>query len=136
MASFSILVTGSPFQSGAHQSALRFAEAACLLGNSIEAVFFYGEAVLVANKLIQPIESTSKQQANLTQSWLALSIQQKIPLMACISTAIRRGIVDDDEVGSNDNITQPNLAEGFILAGLGELAEMTASSNKLIEFGG
>ncbi len=54
MLSFSVLISGSPFQSSAHHSALRFIEAVYKQGHTVNCAFFYSEAVQVANDLICP----------------------------------------------------------------------------------
>jgi Uncharacterized conserved protein involved in intracellular sulfur reduction len=55
------------------------------------------------------------------------------PLTVCVSAALARGITDQENA-QRHNIQQHNLADGFELVGLGELADAVQSSQRLIQF--
>lgn len=88
-------------------------------------VFFYQDAVQIANRLIwQPDD-----QMNLQQGWLNLNIA----LPVCVSASLNRGI-SDTENAQRHQLQQSNLAEGFKLVGLGELADLTMNAERIIQF--
>ena len=88
-------------------------------------VFFYQDAVAAANAL----QWVPDDQRKLTSEWQKLAIR----LPVCVSAALARGITDQENA-QRHNIQQHNLAEGFELVGLGELADAVQSSQRLIQF--
>lgn len=204
-----LLITADPSQPAA-QSAIRYAQAFLKLAfsNSIDdesqaikpsplKVFFYADGAHTANGL----RWQSADQVSITQQWQQLASQYHLSLPVCVSTALARGVSDQDNarrhslmanlarshtsdtvkaqqtdqqtvqqvkiaqsptsnnidktqsrldrltsdyestntlsannLGSNlaDNIT--NLASGFTLVGLGELATLMSESKRVIQF--
>lgn len=92
-------------------------------------VFFYAEAAHTANRL----RWQSAEQFNLTQAWQALAKQYQLPLPICVSTALSRGISDTDN-SERHQLDGDNVATGFHLVGLSELAMMMQSHCRLIQF--
>lgn len=88
-------------------------------------VFFYQDAVMVANDL----QWAPDDQRKLTAEWQKLGIR----LPVCVSAALARGICDEDNA-KRHQIHTHNLASGFELVGLGELADAVQSSKRLIQF--
>lgn len=88
-------------------------------------VFFYQDGVAVANAL----QWVPDDQRKLTAEWQKLALR----LPVCVSAALARGITDQENA-QRHNIQQYNLAEGFELVGLGELADAVQSSQRLIQF--
>lgn len=88
-------------------------------------VFFYQDGVQVANNL----QWSPDDQRSLTQEWQKLNI--KLPV--CVSAALARGITDAENA-QRHHIESHNLAEGFELVGLGELADAVSSSARLVQF--
>lgn len=130
MASFSLLITANPYISQGHYTALRFAERLLANGHSLKQVFFYSDAVLVANRLNSP----AADEINLTKSWAKLAIQHDIELTVCITAALKRGIVNQAEAERNA-LTGDNLAPAFDLSGLGQLNEALLTTDRHITFG-
>lgn len=86
-------------------------------------VFFYQDAVLIANSLRwQPAD-----EPNLAVAWRNLGID----LPVCVSAALYRGVTDADNA-SRHQLAGHNLATGFRLTGLGELAEATLDAERVI----
>ncbi|MDF1761955.1 MAG: sulfurtransferase complex subunit TusD [Oleibacter sp.] len=136
MASFTLLITSSPFKSTQHEAALRFARAALSQKNEandslhcIKRVFFYGDAVLVANVAQQ---SPQGQQSTLA-GWLELAKTHQVALHACIANSLRRGIADESERSRYD-LEAAVLHPTFQLMGLGEMTEAYSDSDRLIQF--
>lgn len=88
-------------------------------------VFFYQDGVSVANAL----QWVPDDQRNLTSEWQKLGIQLPI----CVSAALARGITDAENA-QRHNIHTHNLAQGFELVGLGELADAVQSTERLVQF--
>lgn len=127
---YTLLITGSPYQSKACHTALRFLRAALTTyPNSIKGVFFYEDAVLIGSHTAQP----PRDEINLTQAWQNLAQQHNIPLYLCIAAAVRRGIVSDSE-SKRYELENHTLAEHFQLEGLGTLVDLMNSTNKIIQF--
>jgi tRNA 2-thiouridine synthesizing protein D len=121
-AQFSLLVTGSPTQSQAHLSALRFINAAIAMGHTVKQVFFYEDAVYVANQMV----SKPKDELQLTQQWQDLAQQHQFELQVCVAAGNRRGILSPDEA-QNLGFKHNNLASGFTVLGLAQLAASLSS---------
>lgn len=88
-------------------------------------VFFYQDGVCVANNL----QWAPDDQRNLSLEWQQLNIR----LPVCVSAALARGITDAENA-QRHHIQTHNLAAGFELVGLGELADAVQSSERLIQF--
>lgn len=88
-------------------------------------VFFYQDGVFVANNL----QWVPDDQCHLMNEWQTLAIR----LPVCVSAALSRGI-SDQENAQRHQISQYNLASGFELVGLGELADAIQSTQRLIQF--
>ncbi len=88
-------------------------------------VFFYQDAVSIANHQRWYAED----ELSLTQAWQQLNI----PLYVCVSAALRRG-VSDVENAKRHQLTYHNLAEKYLLTGLGTLAEAIKNADHLLQF--
>lgn len=92
-------------------------------------VFFYGDSAHLANRL----RWQSADQMNLTKEWQMLAEQYQLALPVCVSTALSRG-VSDTENGARHQLDGDNLATGFTLVGLSELALMMQDDCRIIPF--
>ncbi|WP_296203882.1 sulfurtransferase complex subunit TusD [Psychrobacter sp. UBA3962] len=92
-------------------------------------IFFYGEAANTGNAL----RWQTADRANLTQLWSQLSQEHQLRLPVCVSTALTRGITDEDNA-KRHKLEGNNLATGFELVGLGELAEQLSLAQKVVTF--
>ena len=92
-------------------------------------VFFYGDSAHIANRL----RWQSADQLDLTKEWQSLAEQYQLPLPVCVSTALSRGVSDVDN-SSRHQLDGANLATGFTLVGLSELAMMMQDDCRLIQF--
>lgn len=88
-------------------------------------IFFYQDGVTVANSL----QWVPDDQRNLRVEWQKLNIR----LPVCVSAALARGITDAENA-QRHQIPTHNLATGFELVGLGELADAVQSAERLIQF--
>lgn len=92
-------------------------------------VFFYADAANTANRL----RWQSADQMNITKEWQKLAEQYQLTLPVCVSTALSRGI-SDSENSTRHQLDSENLAAGFKLVGLSELAMMMQGDCRLLQF--
>lgn len=92
-------------------------------------IFFYADAANTANRL----RWQSADQMNITQEWQKLAKQYQLALPVCVSTALSRGI-SDIENSTRHQLDSENLAAGFKLVGLSELAMMMQGDCRVIQF--
>ncbi len=128
---FSIVIQSAPYSRQAPESALRFARALLDGGHQIHRVFFYADGVQCGNSLASPPQD----EMNLPLSWQQLATEHQLDLVVCIAAAVKRGVLDQNEAGRYEKPGH-NLAQGFELSGLGQLAEATIVSDRVITFGG
>ena len=124
-----IAVYGAPTSSEAPYSALRFARAARERGHEVLRVFFYYEAVAIANALVVPPQG----ERDIGAEWSAFGREHGVELVACIAASLRRGIVDSTEA-ARYGLAAHNLREPFMLLGLGQFIEMAANADRIVTF--
>lgn len=129
--SFTLVITGAPYSTQAPQTALAFARATVAAGHRIDRVFLYGDGVYLASNLASP----PSDEANWSQQWRAFLEEKVVPGVACIASALRRGIVNDNEKQRYE-LPASNIAAPFSIAGLGEWVEGVARSDRVIYFHG
>lgn len=127
---FSIVVLASPTTSQGHWSALQFCRAAVGAGHGVARVFFFQEGVGIASRLAQP----PADEPSLTEAWQQLAAEHDIELVICVSAGARRGLLDPDEARRR-SINETNVADGFVVSGLGQLAEAVITCDRLVTFG-
>ena len=127
---FSILVLGEPCSSQSVNTALRFARASLQQGHRICRVFFYHAGVHCGNALITPPQD----EVSLPSEWQQLAEHHELELTVCIASALKRGVLNATEAERHEK-TASNLAQGFEIAGLGQLIDAIAVSDQLITFG-
>jgi tRNA 2-thiouridine synthesizing protein D len=126
----SLLVLGSPYSSQSAATALRFATAAVKAGHDLYRVFFYHDAVNAGNSLITPPQDEN----NIPEQWQQLASNNGAELIICISSALKRGVLDPTEANRYDKAAS-NLADGFDISGLGQLVDAAIHSDRLVTFG-
>jgi tRNA 2-thiouridine synthesizing protein D len=125
-----LLITADPSHPLAAM-ALRYAQAYLASSENEPAlqVFFYADGAHTANRL----RWQSADQADITQAWQALAERYQLSLPVCVSTALSRGISDEDN-SYRHQLQGDNLAAGFNLVGLGELAMLLQSDCRVLQF--
>lgn len=129
MSKFIIQVNGSAYGTSASVNALRFTQAALLSGHQVLCVFFYQDGVYNATDLSLP----ASDEYNVVTHWQDLAAQHQLPLVNCVSAALRRGIVSEQDASEN-GLTHWNCNKSFIMGGLGELITGIESADRLIRF--
>jgi tRNA 2-thiouridine synthesizing protein D len=127
---FALLITAAPFSQQSAHTALRFARAVISSGHSIERVFFFRDGVHNASQLtVMPQDEN-----NVPSEWQHFCRNENIDAVVCVSAALKRGIVDAREQ-TRHSLTASNIAPGMTIAGLGQLADMLISADRVITFG-
>ena len=127
---FAILVCAGPYQQQGGDSALQFARAVLAQGHSLARVFFYHDGVNTATRLA----TTAQDDRDLNAGWRELGAAHGIDLVVCVAAAQRRGIVDANERERHGKDVD-NLAQGFRIAGLGQLVEAALDADRFVQFG-
>ncbi|MEO6698995.1 MAG: sulfurtransferase complex subunit TusD [Paraperlucidibaca sp.] len=126
----SLLITAAPDSETAHH-AWRFAEAALVAGHDIVRVFFADAGVLHGQALSTP----ARDFPSLCQRWQDLQKTTDIELVLCVSAALHYGVLDDANAKSWEQ-PHSSVADGFVVSGLGQLAEAQLQSQHLVTFPG
>lgn len=92
-------------------------------------IFLYSDAAYLANRLTwQPADMP-----NPTHAWQQLAKHYALNLQVCVSVALARGITDRDNAVRH-GLVGDNLAQGFSLVGLGELAMALHAGYHVVQF--
>ncbi len=127
---FTIVLHAAPYTSQASLSALRFAQAALAAGHEIVRVFFYYDGVFNANEF----SVAPQDEFDLVKAWSSLLQANGIDAVTCVSSALKRGIVDAREARRHE-LHGCNLQEPAVLSGLGQLVDASLASDRTISFG-
>ncbi len=101
--------------------ALRFTQTALEAGHEVPIVFFFHDAVRIAD---------SRAASTLMSSWQALKSDHDLDLAVCIAAAARRGLLDESAPEAASN----RIPEDFSIVGLGQLIGAMAESDRLVTF--
>ncbi|MFV0277633.1 MAG: sulfurtransferase complex subunit TusD [Parahaliea sp.] len=126
---YSLLVLAPPGPTS--YTALHFARAVCAGGHRLERVFFLDAGV--ANGLATAVPPQGER--DLTALWRELAGEHGVELVLCISSAIRRGLLDATEARRHER-SAVTVDPAFTLGGLGLLVEATLNTDRLLTFGG
>jgi tRNA 2-thiouridine synthesizing protein D len=129
---YALLVLASPASGPGSLTAARFAEAALARGHRILRVFFLDDGT--SSGLAAAV--TPQDEADPLALWAQLAAQHQLELVLCISSALRRGLLDATEAVRYERGAQSTLHPAFTLGGLGLLVEATAQAERLLTFGG
>lgn len=127
---FCLLITAAPDHDNAYH-AWEFAQAALQMGHTIHRVFFADAGVLHGQALSTPERGV----LSLRERWQHLQRDFSLDLVLCVSAALQFGIIDDDNARQWEH-PSTSLAEGFVISGLGQLAEAQLGADRLISFPG
>lgn len=129
MAKYSILITSAPHEGQEAQKALAFANQLLADGHDIENIFFYGSGVLHANGFM--LETGDEFFPY--KHFVDLAQAHTIPLLVCVTAAVKRGVVSELEAKDN-GLSGSNLREPFQQVGLGAFFTALHDCDKLVQF--
>ncbi|CAM3968796.1 MULTISPECIES: sulfurtransferase complex subunit TusD [Shewanella] len=129
MSKLIIQVNQAGYGQGSSYQALQFTQAAIDAGHEVLKVFFYQDGVLSTNHL----QSPASDEFALYQAWRELGQTHKVPLVNCVSAALRRGVLSAAESAENQ-LQHWNLEPPFQMGGLGELVTGIEQADRVICF--
>ncbi|PKG57381.1 sulfurtransferase complex subunit TusD [Shewanella sp. Choline-02u-19] len=129
MSKFIIQVNSPAYGSSSSYNAYRFTETALKNGHVVDKVFFYQDGVLNTNHLNSP----ASDEFDLGKAWLSLSERYNVPLVNCVSAALRRGVLSQTDANENQ-LSHWNMEPPFMMGGLGELVVGIESADRLVSF--
>jgi tRNA 2-thiouridine synthesizing protein D len=128
---YCILVLASPNSGLAARSAALFVQAALARGHAIERVFFMDDGCYASsNHRVVP-----QDEPDAMQLWVDLAQAHKLELAVCISSAIKRALLDDDQARRCE-AAAATTHNAFTISGLGQLVDATSKSDRVVTFGG
>ena len=128
---YSLLVLAGPASGHGTLTAARFARAVLARGHHIRRVFFLDDgAATGADPAV-----FAQDEADPVREWAALAGEHGVELVLCITSALRRGVLDPAEAERHERAVA-TAHPAFVISGLGQLVDATAGSDRLVTFGG
>ena len=127
---FSIVVYSPPYSTEAALTAFNFCRALLDQGHELCRLFFFGDGVHNANRLAV----VAQDESNLQQQWHQLIIEYDLDSVVCVSSAIKRGLLNASE-SRRYELDAISLNDSSDIAGLGQLIDATMKSERVINFG-
>ena len=127
---FSIVIYAAPYSSEAAATALRFTKTLLDQGHELYRLFFFGDGVHNANRL----SVVAQDDKNIQQAWDELIKTRGLDSVICVSSAIKRGIVDETE-SQRYELNAVSAYDSSEIAGLGQLVDATLHSDRVVNFG-
>lgn len=127
---FSIVIYTAPYSSESAATALRFAKSLIQQNHELYRVFFFGDGVHNASKLT----IVAQDEINLQHQWHELIEEHDIDSVICVSSALRRGILDRTEAERHE-LDTASAHDSSEVAGLGQLVDAAMHSDRVVNFG-
>ena len=127
---FTVLVHTAPASAGGSVTALKFCRAVLAAGHELERVFFFRDAVHNAsNNSVVPQDET-----DLMDQWQALIGEHNLDASVCVTSALRRGILNAEEAARWEK-PAVTLQDNINIAGLGSLVDACLNADRTVSFG-
>ena len=128
---YTILVLSSPIAGQGARNAVAFARAAIARDHQIHRVFFLDDGTYVGGSLsVFPQDESDR-----LLPWIELAREHSVELALCISSALRRGMLNKAEMERHEK-SASSIHGAFTIAGLGQLVDACSHSDRLVTFGG
>jgi tRNA 2-thiouridine synthesizing protein D len=128
---YSLLVLSSPSSGRCAHTAAEFAACAIARGHSIHRIFFLDAGASTGSShAIFPQDEEAP-----LKVWIELAEQHGVELILCVSSALKRGMLDQTEAKRYER-SGATIHPAFIISGLGQLVDASANSDRMITFGG
>lgn len=128
---FTIIVHAAPYSHQAATSAWQFCNALLASGHSIYRLFFYHDGVHNLGALAVPPQD----EIDLPVRWRELIEKHQIDAIACVSSALKRGLLDSREAERHEKAGAVSLSDAATLSGLGQLVDACLASDRVVSFG-
>ena len=127
---FTVVIYAAPYSSEAATSALNFTKALLEHGHQIYRLFFFSDGVHNANRLAV----LAKGEVNLQQQWDSLIRTNELESIVCVTSAIKRGILNELEA-ERHNLKPASMYKSSEISGLGQLIDAALNSHRVVNFG-
>lgn len=127
---FSIVVYAPPYSCEAAATAFRFTRTLLEAGHEVYRLFFFSDGVHNTSRLAV----TAQDEMNLQQQWDRLINGYELDSVACVTSALKRGILDNQEAVRHE-LDAVSIQDSTEIAGLGQLIDATLNSDRVISFG-
>jgi len=127
---YALLVLAAPASGTGSLTAARFTQAALARGHAIHRVFFLDQGT--SSGMATAVSPQGE--IDTVELWADLGARHGLDLVLCISSALRRGLLDATESERYERQAQ-TVHPAFTLGGLGQLVDATAQADRLITFG-
>jgi len=127
---FSIVVHSAPYSSEGAHTAFRFCRALLDQGHEIYRLFFFRDGVQNLSRLAV----VGQDETNLQADWENLIQEHKLDAVACVTSALKRGIIDQQEAERYEKNAH-SLSDAATIAGLGQLVDAVSNSDRVLNFG-
>lgn len=128
---YSLVVLASPVSGHTSRHALEFAASVIGRGHSIRRVFFLDAGTVTSSNCVV----VPQDEADPVAPWCQLARQHALELVICITSALRYGMLDATEAARYER-AGATVNDLFTIAGLGDLVDACANSDRVITFGG
>lgn len=127
---FTLIIYSAPFSSEAANSALRFAQSLIDEGHEIYRLFFFSDGVHNASRMA----ISAQDEVNIPAQWHSLISRHELDSVACVTSAIKRGILDSREADRYE-LEAATINDSTEIAGLGQLIDASLHSDRIVSFG-
>ncbi len=127
---YALLVLSAPASGHGNLTAARFARALLARGHHLQRVFFLDNGTLTG--LATAI--TPQDEQSPLQQWVQLADEHQTELILCVSSALKRGLLDSTEAARYER-PAATVHPAFELGGLGLLVESAQTADRLVTFG-
>lgn len=127
---YALLVLAAPASGHTSLTAVRFARALLARGHRLQRVFFLDNGTLTG--LASAV--TPRDEQSPLQQWVQLAQEHPTELVLCISSALKRGLLDSTEADRHER-SGATIHPTFELGGLGLLVEAAQTADRLVTFG-
>jgi tRNA 2-thiouridine synthesizing protein D len=128
---YSLVVLSSPVSGQTARHAVAFARSAIERGHTIHRVFFLDAGTMASSTgCVLPQDESDP-----VRGWAEFAGEHAVELVICVTSALRYGMLDETEAERYER-PGPTINPRFTIAGLGDLVDACASSDRVITFGG
>lgn len=127
---FSLVIYAAPYSTEAAGSAYRFAKAVLDEGHEIYRLFFYSDGVHNTSSL----SVSAQDEFDLPEHWHELIDRYDLDSVACVSSAIKRGVINAQE-SERHELDGISIQPSTDIAGLGQFIDAAINSDRLVQFG-
>lgn len=126
---FSFVIKGAPYSCQASSTALNTVRACISQGHEVYRLFFFEDGVHNASSLVVPLQD----EVDIPRAWAELIVEHKLDAVVCVSSALKRGILDQQEAERYER-GQGNLLPEFTISGLGQWLDACQQSDRVLQF--